>query len=178
MWKSITWESITCFKNQIVCKLIYLNTLWEWPVLVIWGSWDCLRVRKPSLLLQLKSTWAPSWSPQCAKCHCASSGSNPGKRSHHTGGNNIFREKGAVAVQWGCCCASQPSCWPDFVQILSLLDIWHLLQSAMQESAIEVCILLHYRFCRYAVLHAGAAEAQVCKHCLQVHSQCKVYLHL
>ena len=48
----------------------------------------------------------------------------------------------------------------------------HLLQSAMQESAVEVCILLHYRFCRYAVLHAGAAEAQVCKHCLQVHSQC------
>lgn len=141
-------------------------------MLVIWGSWDCLRVTKPSLLLQLKSTWAPSWSPHCAKCHCASSGSNPGKRSHHTGGNNIFREKGAVAVQWGCCCASQPSCWPDFVQILSLLNICHLLQSAMQESAIEVCILLHYRFCRYAVLHAGAAEAQVCKHCLQVHSQC------
>ena len=63
---------------------------------------------------QLKSTWAA----HCAKCHCASSGSNPGKRSHHTGRTlaTIFSVKKLLSAG--------PSCWPDFVQILSQRKIW------------------------------------------------------
>ena len=57
---------------------------------VHWSDLGRLRLFQSdkALPVQLKSTWAA----HCAKCHCASSGSNPGKRSHHTGrsGNNIF----------------------------------------------------------------------------------------